>query len=356
MARIARESRNAKEDKAVDEAIAAHRDDEPAQIDAIAAIRGYFRGDKDGIPTKVVDAYMAGDIPVEDAVRQLAKPIERAYSTGNGGRLLVAEEVGAREQRTYLAPAAALKMWGPEEDLDALQAAVTDADDAPTAEGQLWDLYYSILHAAKKTPWRNVAAQQRLVDLAAALKARPNPPHPVRMTIPASRNWVWEGGAYLWSDQIMFGPSTRETWNDSPGCGAGWRAPEVRAWTNVNAFVARLTAQGVRDFRLYGECALRNALEDELTIWWHHPADSLGRMAEGLFDAAVVWVRLTGRCIYDQLQDEDSPVTLAHWTEWRQRFNEEAEKGRYTQVVTDIARECAELMAKIEEGVREDEK
>ncbi|KAJ6465527.1 hypothetical protein C8R47DRAFT_48502 [Mycena vitilis] len=245
MASMKREARYAKEDKAVDEAIAAHPGDEPAQIDAVAAIRGYFRGGEDSVPTQVLAAYMAGDTSVENAVRQLAKPIERAYSTGNGGRLLVSEEQGARNQRTYHAPAAALEMWGPEEDLDALQAAVTDADDAPTAEGQLWDLYYSILHAAKKTPWRDVAAQQRLVDLAAALKARPNPPHPVRMTIPASRNWVWEGGAYLWSNQIMFGPSARETWNDSPGCGAGWRTPEVRAWTNVNAFVARLSAQGV---------------------------------------------------------------------------------------------------------------
>ncbi|KAJ6465531.1 hypothetical protein C8R47DRAFT_1155003, partial [Mycena vitilis] len=197
-------------------------------------------------------------------------------------------------------------MWGPEEDLDALQAAVTDADDAPTAEGQLWDLYYSILHAAKKTPWRDVAAQQRLVDLAAALKARPNPPHPVRMTIPASRNWVWEGGAYLWSNQIMFGPSARETWNDSPGCGAGWRVPEVRAWTNVNAFVARLSAQGVRDFRLYGMWALREALEDEIAIGGHHPAESVSWMAEALFEGAAVWVRLAGRCIHARLQEEYS--------------------------------------------------
>ncbi|KAJ7681962.1 hypothetical protein DFH06DRAFT_1387977 [Mycena polygramma] len=353
MTRMDRESRNAKEDKAVDEAIAAHPDDEPAQIDAIAAIRGYFRGDEDSIPTQVVAAYMAGDTSVEDAVRQLSKPVERSYSTGNGGRLLLSEELTARNQRTYHAPAAALEMWGPEEDLDALQAAVTDADDAPTTEGQLWDLYYSILHAAKKTPWHDAAAQQRLVDLTKALKARSNPPQPVRMTIPASRNWVWAGGAGLWSNQVMFGPSARETWNDSPGCGAGWRAPEVRAWTNVNAFVARLTARGVRDFRLYGM-----ALEDEIAIGGHHHADSVDQMAEGLFETAAVWVRLAGSYIHGRLQEESSDnesVPSAQWNKWRQRFSEEADKGRYTPTATDIARECAGLMAKIGDGVREDD-
>ncbi|KAJ6465528.1 hypothetical protein C8R47DRAFT_1201570 [Mycena vitilis] len=117
-------------------------------------------------------------------------------------------------------------------------------------------------------------------------------------------------------------------------------------------------AWGVRDFRLYGMWALREALEDEIAIGGHHPAESVGWMAEALFEGAAVWVRLAGRCIHARLQEEYSdgnPDTSAQWAKWHRRFNEEAEKGRYTQAVTDMAKECAELMAKIEEGVREDD-
>lgn len=40
----------------------------------------------------------------------------------------------------------------------------------------------------------------------------------------------------------MFSPASTESWNDFLGCGAEWEPPEVSAWVNVNAFVARLTA------------------------------------------------------------------------------------------------------------------
>ncbi|KAJ7681983.1 hypothetical protein DFH06DRAFT_285073 [Mycena polygramma] len=349
----------AEQDKEVDEAIAAHPDNEPAQIDAIAAIRGYFRGDENGIPSKVVHAYMAGDVSLEDAVDQLAEPIEHTYSTGDGGRLLLETELAARVERRYEDdPAVALEKWGPEEDLEALQAAVTDAEDAPTTEGQLWNLWFSLLHVAKKTPWRDAAAQQRLVALTAALKARPDPPTPVNAAVAKQFNWL---GTEMWASQACFGPSGREMWNDLPGCGAGWHSPEVRAWINVNAFVARLTAQGVRDIRVYGVWALRDTLEDEITIGGHHPADSVDQMAEGMFETAAVWVRLAGRFIYERLKkfseedSDDEPVTFAQWNKWRQRFTEQAEKRQYTERVTGIARECAEIMAKIEEGLREDE-
>ncbi|KAJ6557733.1 hypothetical protein B0H19DRAFT_1148435 [Mycena capillaripes] len=344
------------QDKAVDATIAAHPGDERAQIDAIAEIRGYFRrGDTDNFPTTVVRTYMADDsISLEEVVRLLAEPIERTYTTADGGRLLVSEEKVARHQRPPLTSAAALEMWGPEEDLEALAAAVTDANDVPTTEGQLWELYDSILHEAKMTPWRDEAAQQRLVDLVAAIKQRADPPRPANMTVAASRNWpwVWAGGLGLWSMQILFGASARETWNETLGCGSGWHAPEVRAWTNLNAFVARLTVQGVRDFRLYGMWALREALEKEIIIdGTMRAADSVGQMADALFGVAAVWVQVAGPYIHDRLKrDDDSSgdITVTQWKKWHRKFTEETEKGRYPRVVTEIARECAELMAKIE--------
>ncbi len=341
----------------IEKLIADNPDNEPAQIDAIAKASGYFMGC--GRAVDIVDSYVNGRLDLQEAVRQIAEPIEHAYTTANGGRLFVAEEEVARNQRSFHSPDTALSMWGPEEDLEELQARVTDNEDAPTVEGELWDLYYTILHAAKKTPWSDVSGQQKLVDLLAALKARPNPEFPANMTIALKRNWIYEWGR-LWSDMVLFGPSARETWNDSPGCGAGWYPPEVSAWVNVNAFVARLTAQEVRHFGLYGFWALRGALDEKIKVnpHTHHPAPSNVRMAEHFFAVAAVWIRLAGPYMFDNISQEDESGkdrnfgvwTQSQWNRWQQKFADEANLARYSETTTTTARECAEIMSKISAG------
>lgn len=336
---------------AIERALEDNPDDEPAQVDEIAKIRRYFMGDGRGVG--MVDACMDGTIDVQETVRQIAEPIERAYSTADGGRLFVYEEEVARNQRTFHSPEKAIEMWGPEENIEKLQARVTDPADAPSVEGELWDLYYTILHASKKVPWSDVVAQQKLVDLLAAIKARPDPQRPANMTTALKRNWIYEWGE-LWSDLIILGPAGRETWNDSPGCGAGWEVPEISAWVNVNAFVARFTVQEVCNFGIYGSWALQEALEEKIEAHpGHHctPPSTIYK-AEVLFKVAAVWIRLAGRYMHDHLgkesdgcEEENTQLwSRSQWERWQGRFEEEAEKVQYSSEVTRISKECAVIM------------
>ena len=346
--------RHVRERQKTEQAIRDHEGDEAAQIEEIAKRRGYFRGT--GPAVGIVDSYIRGDIDVHEAVRQIAEPIEYAYVTADGGRRFVHAEQVARRQRPYWSAEEAAERWGLEDDLDELQKRVSDSDDAPTVEGQLWDLYYTILHASKKMPWRDEAAQQKLLDLMAALKARPDPPFPANMSIPLKRSWIytWSG---LWSDMCMFGPSARETWNDCPGAGAGWYPPEISAWTNVNAFVARLTAQKIFDLAMYGTWALHQALEEKIyTNPYPHNLDhSKAYKAELLFEVAAVWIRLAGQSILDYTTrepDEEEKTqskrpTDPKWPKWQKRFEEEAAKDQYSPKVTAVAKECAEIMSRI---------
>lgn len=330
----------------IEKAIADNPDDEPAQIDALAEARGYFRGR--GRAVDIVKSYINGTIDVQEAVHRIAEPIEHAYVTANGGRLFVAEERCARSQRTYHNPEKALEMWGPEEDLDDLQARVTDPDNAPTLEGELWGLYSTILHAARKAPWRDEGAQQKLVDLVTALKARTNPDLPANMTTALRRYWIYEPGP-LWSKAVLFGPSARESWNDFPGGGAGWHPSEVNAWTNVNAFVARLTAQHVHDFVLYGLWSLRDTLDDKIDVdpGSHTLGPSRAAKAESLFDVARVWIRLAGQSVFEELSKDAGNDEESKRDRWQKRFEEEAARGQYSPAVTTVARDCAEIMSGI---------
>lgn len=339
---------------AVEKAVEDNPDDEPAQIDAIAKIRCYFMGR--GRAVGIVDSYMDGTTSLQESVRQITEPIEWAYTTADGGRLFVSEEKLARYQRKFHTGEKALEMWGPEENIEEFQARVTGPDDSPSLEGELWDLYYTVLHASKKIPWRDSGAQQKLVDLLAAIKARPNPKRPANMTIALERYWIYFDGA-LWSDLVMLGPATTESWNDLPGCGAGWEAPEVSAWVNVNAFVARLTVQQVRNLAVYGSWALQDALEKGIEAEDNQrcPLPTKVYKAEALFKVAAVWIHLAAQYMYDRLvpdsegqeDTEEWGWTRSHWGKWQQRFEEESQKAQYCEDVIRTAKECAAIMTAI---------
>ncbi|KAK7756207.1 hypothetical protein SLS62_001800 [Diatrype stigma] len=353
--------------------------DEPAKIDALAKCRNWFHGD-----TKVIDAYMAGEIDVAAAVAELAEPIDAEYSTADHGRALWRTERGARIQRTYHSPEKALELWGPQQDFPEPEG---DEFDSPGTEMRLWDLWYGVLHAAKRIPWTdNDSAQQeqqrrRLVALVAAFQARPDPPPPDPLPVPLRRDWVWERGT-LWSELIMLGPSTREAWNDGCGCGAGWTAPEQHAWTSVNAFVAHLVAtSGTRGTgatnRLallaifannFGAAAISAALEQKMWPWQHRPAP-LPTQLGLLLAVAAAWVAVAGERMFELRCDDevpaDAPATwegrgdalpwhldankvtdkstfcTARWKFWRRRFDEEAHNEELPEEARELAAKSA---------------
>ncbi|KAH7213272.1 uncharacterized protein BKA55DRAFT_585350 [Fusarium redolens] len=261
-----------------------------AKIDRLAEIRNWFCAD-----TTIVDQYMAGELSTAEAVDVLAKPIDEAYSTANAGTEYFRQERVARQQRKYHNPEKALELWGPEQDWPEPEI---ERDHSGTAEMLLWNLWYSILHTAKKIPYTDETRQEKLVDLVRALKARPNPPEPAPMTIPLKRNWVWQLGT-VWSSLIILGASIAEVRNDSCGCGAGWSWPEQHAEQNLNAFYARLTASGVADIHIQGEICAVDALEKAPTPWYRRVSPPPDHEILGHYvTCAALWTTIAGKEVY----------------------------------------------------------
>ncbi|KAF3056481.1 hypothetical protein GL218_06629 [Daldinia childiae] len=350
--------------------------DEPAKIDAIAKVRNWFIG-----PTETIDAFLAGDIDTETAVTKLAAPIEKAYSTADYGRAYYYAEMTARSQRSIDSSEKALELWGPEEDWPepSLPANETETDtdtdtDTFNTEGHLWSLWYGILHAAKRIPWTDTVEQERLLALVQALKQRPDPSPPSPMTIPLKRNWIWETDT-LWSTLSMLGPSAREAWNDCCGCGAGWTVPEQHAWTNVNAFVARLVASGASGaLAVYGDWAVGEAVENRP----REEGPPARTQMTVRITVACVWLQIAGRYMWNLRSDEGVSPDLrvadlgarenklpwygrkkgaelarrcsVRWDFWRRRLEQEAENGELGEEVRELARGSAEIIGKFFEG------
>ncbi|EWG55405.1 hypothetical protein FVEG_13412 [Fusarium verticillioides 7600] len=261
-----------------------------AKIDCLAEIRNWFCAD-----TTIVDQYMSDELSTASAVDILAKPIDEAYSTANAGTEYFRQERVARIQRKYHSPENALQLWGHEQDWPEPD---NERDHSENAEMLLWNLWYAILHTAKKIHFSDEARQRKVVDLVRAFKARPNPPEPVPMTIPLKRNWVWELGT-VWSDLIILGASIAEMRNDSCGCGAGWTWPEQQAEQNLNAFYARLTASGVANIHVQGEICAVDALERVPTPWYRRvspPPDH--EILSHYVTCAALWTIIAGKAVY----------------------------------------------------------
>lgn len=350
--------RTRQEDEAAERIANDNTLDDPSKIDALAQARHWFLGD-----TTVVDAYLAGKLSDAEAVTKIADPIDEAYSSANNGRQLYRSEMSARSQRQYWSPEEALKRWGQEEDFP---KPGPETDHLPTAEGQLWELWYSVLHAAKRIPWNEEPGQHKLLDLVNALKGRPDPPPPAGQTVALKKDWIWESGS-VWSSLLMLGPSAREVWNDSCGCGSGWLVPEQNAWINVNAFVARLTASGTADFFTYGIWALREALEEKpgTTQGSHRRAPTLTRQRLHLTVAAV-WILIAGDSMYRQYVSdvggsevlevnvdkrenelpwyESNETNVSRWDFWRRRFEKESANSKLPDEVRELAARAGKLV------------
>lgn len=285
-----RKERESREQEAAEKVV----DDESlgfsAKIDHLAEARGWFAAD-----TTIIDKYMSGELSTAETVEILGKPVDEAYSSADFGRQWHRQEMVARGQRKYHNVEKVLDMWGPEEDWPEPE---TEWDASKCTEMLLWNLWYSILHAAKRIPYTDESQHDKLVALVGAFKARPDPPPPVPMTIPLKREWIWESGK-LWSNLTVLGISVAEVSNDSPGCGAGWLWPELRAWENFNAFMARLTARGVTTVQSCGYWAVGNAIEHSLTPRYRrtYPPSNDEILSHRVITASL-WVTIAGNQVF----------------------------------------------------------
>lgn len=345
---------------------------EPEEIDRLAEELGYFHPEWDGNSYKTIQAYLSGELDLSAAVPRIADPIDERYSTADGARAIHEAERAAEHQRQYHDAVKAEELWGVPLRPDELPP-LADADNEEfytSTEGLLWDFWYGVLHAARRIPWRDGEADHlRLVALVRALKDRPDPPPPKPMTKALRNNWIWASESF-WSTLMLLGPSARESWNDFPGCGAGYELPEIHAWTNVNAFIAHLTDLEVADFLLYSVWAMREGLETEPTDddrSHHRPATAITQQ-NALVPPAAVWILVLGKKLYDLTaadetlewgnasgggplwrEHSDAPtLTRERWRFWKERLGILRNRETLSQETREIAAEAFRKMEEIE--------
>ncbi|KAJ6519117.1 hypothetical protein C8R45DRAFT_950300 [Mycena sanguinolenta] len=262
----------------------------PQQIDEAAAENGWFRPDTDQSPFTLIVQYLAGELSLSDTVQRLTVPINLSYSTADSGNAIRQAEETAAHQRTFYAEDEVKEQWG--DPLPESEIPPAAPEGTPSTEEQLWELWYAVLHAAKRT-WQN-DDHRKLVALVAAIKRVPDPPLPVNANKALRNNWVWASGT-LWSTLTILGAATRETWNDSPGGQFEYSKAAIEAWANVNAFVARLTAENVREYSIYAIWAMRDALEER--------REEEGDWLDATVPAAAAWIGVWGREMYTCRED-----------------------------------------------------
>lgn len=283
--------------------------DEPEQIDRIAEIRGWFKPSGDNAFYRIIQSYLTGEFDLASAIDQITKPIDA--------------EISAKS-----------------EDIDTS------------------DLWYSILHSAKRISFRNTEDHQKLVNLVKEFKNHKGPAH--------------EDESDVYSTLANFSMASRETMNDSPGYGAGCFAPEAHAWANLNYFFAYLTKDGVFKAWLYCIWAMRGALE--VVIQDDEPngletAWTTSQKYDAFVPAAAVWVFALGKVLWKkeedltpQRQNAGNPAGggqlwkgkaefgKSRWAFWKSRFGEIGDMEVVGEETRKIAKEAVESMNESEKA------
>lgn len=278
-----------------------------ATIDELASSRNWFRGDSKLPFTAVVDGYLSESLDLPTAVTKIVQPVNEQYTSG-------------------------------------------DQD----TESLLWDLWYTILHAAKKSsrktphPTTNTANkdQARAANLNPSL---PSPDHLKLLTLlealknsteptpPADKSpddWVFRADGKVWSVLLLFGPATREVLNDAPGDGSGYEDVELQAWTNLNAFLAHVARRRIADIDKMGVFALREGLERQHKGDGDGDGDGDGRFRatearklDAFVSTAGVWALIMGEELWARLGEGQNPtaasgdvISSKRWDTWVERF------------------------------------
>ncbi|CAO2651242.1 Nn.00g095390.m01.CDS01 [Neocucurbitaria sp. VM-36] len=173
--------------------------DPGATIDQIAKIRGWFRPQDDSAYYPIVMDYVDERMDLGEASSRLFDPIDKS--------------IAARK--------------------------LDDVD--------FMDLWYSIIHAARRISIQQPHVHARIADLVAAFKD-----HQIAGN---------EKYNYLYSSLTDFAMACQESYNDAPVAHNGFVKIEVDAWTNANFFFAVLAHKGLGDHSLFAVYALRQALE-----------------------------------------------------------------------------------------------
>jgi hypothetical protein len=318
-----------------------------AQVDELAKARQWKRPRLAGWSTiPVLDAYLSGNLTAEEAVDQLATPIEQAW---------------AQELK---------------------RPAVNPDDTTIDTQSGVMDLWFGVIHAAKKITWDDETdqGQQALLHLLQTFKNRPDPNITEALFPKRADDWLysWTGGK-LWSELSMIGMALRESLGDGPHWSDRCTEPEIQAYLNFTAFTARMTVTGVRDVWTYAMYAMAASTESPR----HMHQVVLNQNGVRLdFQAVLVWLTIAGKewwekcCAGPQIPDVRLNVNVrskrcpwvskdpirpgtdttmfakARWRWWKGRFGLAAasKSDKWGEGTKQLARQIQALMADLESG------
>jgi hypothetical protein len=277
--------------------------DVPTQIDQIAKIRGWHQPSPDSKYFSLLQEYIQGKIGLQDTTSKINASIE---------------EAGTKK----------------------------DGDDQ--------DLWLSVIHSAKRIPYRDTERHSKLVSLVENFPNRRDAPNEGAVNSQYPHNSM----------------SFRESLNDAPGIAAGYSSPEISAWANINYFYAELTRKEMVNLWIYAVWAMRAALEkvptDDDGSGGNQPATAAQKM-DALVPAAAAWVFGLGKKLFEKEEDL-TPKSKLHgnpgrggelwngpaefskkrWALWKKRFGEIATNQELSEDTRGVAKEAVAAMEKAE--------
>jgi hypothetical protein len=308
------------------------------QIDAFARLRNCFMHESNSPSYPILLQYMSGESSLQETIDRIAEPIEELWRTGNH----CAEN-------------------GAEEDIEGYSWT--------SAVGTLMDLWYGVIHMAKRTPWMDETAQNKLIVLLQAFKARPAPTRSPEQQATVDRicpKYWDESEGMLWEGLPWYGLCAAEVLNDCPDGGSGCQIPEGIAFANLCGYQARLAlAESVFEAWDYELNTLCLALDTDIEP----------HVADAVVPAAAVWVlvhreKLWEKCIRGVYSKKvpgqfyaswpgqrwvDKGKQITHfskerWAFWKERFGIMASDEKLRVETSQIAGLVVEVMDTIEMG------
>lgn len=207
------------------------------------------------------------------------------------------------------------------------------------------DLWYSVIHSARRISFRERDWHAKVADVVAAFK---------NYSIPGNEQYN-----YLYSALTDFSMACREAYNDTPAPESSFDI-EIRAWANMNYFYASVAGKGLDDLSLFAIWTMRQALE---TPQEDDKQSTAAQKYKTYVPAAAVWVFGMRIALYAKEEDltpKDKKLgnparggalwkgkaefSTDRWRFWRERF---AEVGKLEDVSEDtqtLAKDAVEAM------------
>jgi hypothetical protein len=271
--------------------------EQTAKIDQIAKVRGWFRPEDNSPFYQIVQDYLAKSLTLDEATEKLFTPIDEKIS---------AERL----------------------------------DDV-----NFMDLWYSIIHSARRIHFREPDSHNCLVFIVQAFKEHSIP-----------RNEKYD---YLYSSLTDLLIACREAYNDQPVPGLSFDIEDT-AWANMNFFFALIYGKEIADNSLFAIWAMRQALETP------HEDDEQATAVQKYstyVPTAAVWVFGGFRVLFETKKDltpkdkkHGNPAkggelwkgkaefSAERWNFWKERFAEIGKMDEVSEQTRIVARDAVEGM------------